>query len=189
MQSVDRPIAPAGASLASVFKRAAGTVPVSSACSRPSPSRARHPNLSRARHNGSLLPQESSPSSGGPRRRAPAHDRPPLAHMGPVGTLLDWVRFALRDKLSVVADDAGRCRWLAWTCDAIDFFSVSLSVTLLQDSFHKSAASIVSLIATRAFSPANSPARRLLSRSRSSSAPSAPSSSESSPTATAVNGR
>ncbi|GJE88848.1 MFS general substrate transporter [Phanerochaete sordida] len=27
--------------------------------------------------------------------------------------------------------------WLAWTCDAVDFFSVSLSVTNLQNQFHK----------------------------------------------------
>ncbi|KAI0040953.1 carboxylic acid transporter [Auriscalpium vulgare] len=27
--------------------------------------------------------------------------------------------------------------WLAWTCDAIDFFSVSLSITRLQKQFHK----------------------------------------------------
>ena len=30
-------------------------------------------------------------------------------------------------------------RWLAWNCDAIDFFSVSLSVTNLEAQFHKSA--------------------------------------------------
>ncbi len=35
-------------------------------------------------------------------------------------------------------------RWLAWTCDAIDFFNVALSVTRLQEQFHKAeAASIV----------------------------------------------
>ena len=28
-------------------------------------------------------------------------------------------------------------RWLAWTCDAIDFFNVTLSVTRLQQQFHK----------------------------------------------------
>ncbi|KAA1474767.1 carboxylic acid transporter [Dentipellis sp. KUC8613] len=36
--------------------------------------------------------------------------------------------------------------WLAWTCDAMDFFSVSLSVTLLQDQFHKPANSITTAI-------------------------------------------
>jgi hypothetical protein len=34
-------------------------------------------------------------------------------------------------------------RWLAWTCDAIDFFSVSLSVTRLQVQFHKAEASTI----------------------------------------------
>ena len=28
-------------------------------------------------------------------------------------------------------------RWLAWTCDAIDFFNVTLSVTNLQKQFHQ----------------------------------------------------
>ena len=34
-------------------------------------------------------------------------------------------------------------RWLAWTCDAIDFFSVSLSVPLLQKQFNKDKASTI----------------------------------------------
>ena len=34
-------------------------------------------------------------------------------------------------------------RWLAWTCDAIDFFSVSLSVTRLQKQFNKDKASTI----------------------------------------------
>lgn len=34
--------------------------------------------------------------------------------------------------------------WLAWTCDAIDFFSVTLSVTGLQTQFGKSTHDIVS---------------------------------------------
>ncbi|KAF8965854.1 MFS general substrate transporter [Flammula alnicola] len=36
--------------------------------------------------------------------------------------------------------------WLAWTCDAIDFFSVSLSVTHLQDQFHQSTHAITTAI-------------------------------------------
>ncbi|KZP21388.1 carboxylic acid transporter protein [Athelia psychrophila] len=36
--------------------------------------------------------------------------------------------------------------WLAWSCDAIDFFSVSLSVTNLQESFGKSAYTITTSI-------------------------------------------
>lgn len=35
--------------------------------------------------------------------------------------------------------------WLAWTCDAIDFFSVSLTVTNLQTQFNKSTHSVVSI--------------------------------------------
>ncbi len=34
-------------------------------------------------------------------------------------------------------------RWLAWSCDAIDFFSVSLSVTRLQKQFNKAEASTI----------------------------------------------
>lgn len=36
--------------------------------------------------------------------------------------------------------------WLAWSCDAIDFFSVSLSVTNLQEAFGKSAHTITTSI-------------------------------------------
>jgi SHS family lactate transporter-like MFS transporter len=36
--------------------------------------------------------------------------------------------------------------WLAWTCDAIDFFSVSLSVTALADQFKKSTTDITQAI-------------------------------------------
>ena len=35
------------------------------------------------------------------------------------------------------------CGWLAWTCDAIDFFSVSLSVSRLQDQFNRTTHDIV----------------------------------------------
>ncbi|EDR01408.1 uncharacterized protein LACBIDRAFT_333263 [Laccaria bicolor S238N-H82] len=38
------------------------------------------------------------------------------------------------------------CGWLAWTCDAIDFFSVSLSVTHLQNQFNKSTHDITTAI-------------------------------------------
>jgi hypothetical protein len=34
-------------------------------------------------------------------------------------------------------------RWLAWTCDAIDFFNVALSVTNLQKQFHQAEASSI----------------------------------------------
>ncbi|KAI0338985.1 MFS general substrate transporter [Trametopsis cervina] len=36
--------------------------------------------------------------------------------------------------------------WLAWTCDAVDFFSVSLSVTRLQNQFHKQTHDITTAI-------------------------------------------
>ncbi|KAI5119399.1 hypothetical protein M0805_005942 [Coniferiporia weirii] len=38
------------------------------------------------------------------------------------------------------------CGWLAWTCDAVDFFSVSLSVTALQNQFGKSTQTITTSI-------------------------------------------
>ena len=37
------------------------------------------------------------------------------------------------------------CGWFAWTCDAIDFFTVSLSVTALEEVFNKPTSTIVSL--------------------------------------------
>jgi hypothetical protein len=39
-----------------------------------------------------------------------------------------------------------RYRWFAWICDAIDFFTVSLSVTNLQAQFGKSAHDITTAI-------------------------------------------
>jgi predicted small integral membrane protein len=33
--------------------------------------------------------------------------------------------------------------WLAWTCDAIDFFNVALSVTNLQEQFHQASPSSI----------------------------------------------
>jgi hypothetical protein len=39
-----------------------------------------------------------------------------------------------------------RNRWLAWSCDAMDFFSVSLSITDLEAQFNKSARSITTVI-------------------------------------------
>jgi hypothetical protein len=41
---------------------------------------------------------------------------------------------------------SARYRWLAWTCDAIDFFTVSLSVTNLQIQFDRSAHDITTAI-------------------------------------------
>ncbi|KAF8632045.1 hypothetical protein AX15_002086 [Amanita polypyramis BW_CC] len=38
------------------------------------------------------------------------------------------------------------CGWIAWTCDAFDFFSVSLSVSALQEQFGQSTAKITTAI-------------------------------------------
>ncbi|KAH9948852.1 carboxylic acid transporter [Amylocystis lapponica] len=38
------------------------------------------------------------------------------------------------------------CGWLAWICDSLDFFSVSLSVNYLEDTFQKSAHTITTAI-------------------------------------------
>jgi hypothetical protein len=59
-----------------------------------------------------------------------------------MGTIFDRVR-SFRIVPPLAETDPGS-RWLAWTCDAIDFFNVALSVTRLQQQFHKAeAASIV----------------------------------------------
>ena len=58
-----------------------------------------------------------------------------------MGTIFDWVR---SERIVAIAETDAGSRWLAWTCDAIDFFNVALSVTRLQEQFHKAeAASIV----------------------------------------------
>lgn len=66
-----------------------------------------------------------------PRREERQHSRPLLTVIASV-TWLQWAQFL--------------CGWLAWTCDAIDFFSVSLSVTHLQDQFNKSTHDITTAI-------------------------------------------
>ena len=70
--------------------------------------------------------------------------------MGAMGTLLDRVRpnqsrCGVLGRLTFFFLPLGRLaaslelfsRWLAWTCDAIDFFSVTLTVPLLQKEFNK----------------------------------------------------
>jgi len=47
-------------------------------------------------------------------------------------TLIQWLQFF--------------SGWLAWTCDAIDYFSVSLSVSALQDQFDRSTTAITTAI-------------------------------------------
>ena len=40
--------------------------------------------------------------------------------------------------------DLDTSRWLAWTCDAIDFYSVPFTVVNLEEQFHRSTHDIVS---------------------------------------------
>jgi SHS family lactate transporter-like MFS transporter len=82
-----------------------------------------------------------------PRRQAHDENRRPLLEVLHSLTGVQWAQFltgydpSYRDHSAET--DAGS-RWLAWTCDAIDFFNVALSVTRLQEQFHKAeAASIV----------------------------------------------
>ncbi|KAH9851678.1 MFS general substrate transporter [Lenzites betulinus] len=66
-----------------------------------------------------------------PRREKRAEGRPLLEALASI-TWVQWGHFW--------------SGWLAWTCDAIDFFSVSLSVTRLQDQFHRSTHDITTAI-------------------------------------------
>jgi hypothetical protein len=52
-----------------------------------------------------------------------------------MGTIFHWVQSCSIISPLAEIDDGGR--WLAWSCDAIDFFNVSLSVTNLQAQFHQ----------------------------------------------------
>ncbi|KAF8466529.1 carboxylic acid transporter [Russula ochroleuca] len=68
-----------------------------------------------------------------PRRQACDANRRPLSEVLRSLTGTQWAQFLTG--------------WLAWTCDAIDFFNVALSVTRLQQQFHKAeAASITTAI-------------------------------------------
>ena len=78
---------------------------------------------------------------------------PHKSHFRTVGFVLLWVRHDLgaaesgrrrRDLISILIYLGNLCRWLAWACDAIDFFSVSLNVVNLQDQFGRSTHDIVS---------------------------------------------
>ena len=95
-------------------------------------------------HNGALLHPQSHPTSRSSQRQPSTPPRGIALHlMDPVG--------AIRVRVCVIPTYlfiTGRLsdsfvRWLAWTCDAIDFFSVSLSVTRLQQQFHKAEASTI----------------------------------------------
>ncbi|KIM49920.1 hypothetical protein M413DRAFT_408326 [Hebeloma cylindrosporum] len=66
-----------------------------------------------------------------PKREKNDHARPLLTVLGEL-TFVQWALFF--------------SGWLAWTCDAIDFFSVSLSVTHLQAQFNRSTHEITTAI-------------------------------------------
>ncbi|KAH9057483.1 carboxylic acid transporter [Lactarius vividus] len=68
-----------------------------------------------------------------PRRQAHGdYPRRPLSEVLRGLTLLQWLQFS--------------SGWLAWTCDAIDFFNVALSVTALGEQFGKDNSSITTAI-------------------------------------------
>jgi MFS transporter, SHS family, lactate transporter len=63
-----------------------------------------------------------------PRREARQEGKPLLVALAGL-TWLQWVHFLTG--------------WLAWTCDAIDFFAVSLSVESLKEQFDVAEASTI----------------------------------------------
>ncbi|KAI0299688.1 MFS general substrate transporter [Multifurca ochricompacta] len=69
-----------------------------------------------------------------PRRQARDANRRPLGPLLRSLTLIQWAQFLTG--------------WLAWTCDAIDFFNVALSVTRLQKQFNKPDASSITTAIT-----------------------------------------
>jgi hypothetical protein len=77
-----------------------------------------------------------------PRRQARDANRKPLLQVLRSLTWLQWLQFftgcdPVLSCMSLAKANDGH-RWIAWTCDAIDFFNVALSVTRLQEQFHKS---------------------------------------------------
>lgn len=84
-----------------------------------------------------------------PRREKSERQRPLLTVLRSI-TWLQWAHFASGLVQSTLEPVFLLLivfyRWLAWTCDAIDFFSVSLSVTNLQSAFGRSVHDIVGYI-------------------------------------------
>ena len=82
-----------------------------------------------------------------PRRETRAHARPLLTAVATI----TWVQWAMFFSGYVILFPwkthdlllTGDFRLLAWTCDALDFFSVSLSVTSLGTEFGKTSSQIV----------------------------------------------
>ena len=93
-----------------------------------------------------------------PRREARSGNRRPLLEALRSITWIQWAQFVSGfvsfppTSLSLEGLDSF-VRWLAWSCDAIDFFSVSLSVTRLQQQFHKAEASTIVRFLHLGYSP------------------------------------
>lgn len=99
------------------------------------------PGLSVVPNNGALLPSQHHPQAREDNRQQDACAGDRFLDLGAMAAVLLRVR---------ILDASMRCcahcvpfSWLAWTCDALDFFSVSLSVTALEKQFGKSAHTIV----------------------------------------------
>lgn len=92
--------------------------------------------------NGALLPSQHHPQAREDNRQQDACAGDRVLDMGAMATVLLRVRMrvALSEMLCSLCLPFS---WLAWTCDALDFFSVSLSVTALEKQFGKSAHTIV----------------------------------------------
>jgi len=69
-----------------------------------------------------------------PRRHAEDVNHEPLSKVLLSLTWIQWAQFLTG--------------WLAWTCDAIDFFNVALSVTNLQHQFHQAEPSSITTAIT-----------------------------------------
>jgi MFS transporter, SHS family, lactate transporter len=76
-----------------------------------------------------------------PRRQARDANRKPLLQVLRSLSWLQWLQFftgcdPVLSCMSLAETNDDR-RWVAWSCDAIDFFNVALSVTRLQEQFKK----------------------------------------------------
>ena len=94
--------------------------------------------------DGALFPTKPHPSQGKRRADAAVFGSISKHHFTPVGAVLFWVCFSKR--LASLLENKFLLRlkrWISWTCDAIDFFSVALSVPALEKEFTKTASEIV----------------------------------------------
>lgn len=92
--------------------------------------------------HGSVLLNQPRSAQGETRASKTSSRRYEGHHVGPIFPVLFWVcRHLFIVHIFVILVFV--FRYLAWSCDAIDFFSVSLSVTHLQAQFGKTANQIV----------------------------------------------